>query len=131
MRPVGVDYMPIGLRLKCLPFMPVGHSLRLAFAVGAAQCLVAMREAAEAFDHLPVVERELQEALVFQAAYQPYRLALVVPVLAMFERQIEKQTLVLVEPRIQPQLHSMARDAERDMVGGKGLRRAAKALRGT
>lgn len=60
MRPVEPDYMPIGIRLKSLPAMPVRDGLRLALTVRTAQRHVAMRKAPEALDHILMIKCKLQ-----------------------------------------------------------------------
>ncbi len=121
MRPVEDDYMPIGIRLKPLPAVPVRDGLRLALTVSTAQRRVAMRKAPEALDHILMIERELQQPLNLEAAYQPDRLALVIQIFAMLEGKIKKQAPILGQPRVETHFDCMTGNGQRDMIGGECL----------
>ena len=98
-----------------------GDGFGFSWAVGPTQGEIAVREATKAFDHRLVIKRIFEQIGVTQAAYQPYRFALVFAVFAVLKGQIEEQSFVFAQADIVAQLNRRAADCQRQMVGGKGF----------
>ncbi len=86
-----------------------------------AQHFVAMREATILDDNITMRLGKFDVILIAQSGEQAERAGLILQILTMHERHVEKRSLVFTQPVIQFAVNGLPRNLQRQMVGRKGI----------